>query len=209
MKKRRKRRKSTLFRRYFKASAVTVLGAFLFFGMTMMIFVAGQWWTDKVDTLTENARNISLSAEELLISDTEKNHSYLKSTLDIMCQATVSDYFISDIDGNIILCADKKNAVCERHGKIKVSQSHMQRAAAGGFSDYATMDEFGEGRFLVAVPVKNEGRTVGVVFAVEDAITGLLPYVSTILTAMFAIMFVALILVFFSIFRLQKALQIL
>ena len=205
MKKRLKRRKSTLFRRYFKASAVTVLGAFLFFGMTMMVFIAGQWWTEKVNTLTENARNISTSYAELLSSDSRESRSFLKTTLDIMCQATVSDYFISDLEGNIIICAEEKSNVCEKHRKIKVSDSHMERAISGGFSDYATVDEFGEGRFLVAVPVKNEGETVGVVFAVEDAITGLLPYVSSILTAMFTIMLVALILVFFSIFRLTKS----
>lgn len=205
MKKRLKRRKRTLFRRYFKASAGTVLGAFLFFGMMMMIFVAGQWWTEKVNTLTENARNISTSYAAYLSADSEESRSFLKTTLNIMCQATVSDYFISDLDGNIILCADEKSSVCEKHSELKVSQSHMERAVSGGFSDYATMDEFGEGRFLVAVPVKNNGEAVAVVFAVEDAITGLLPYVSSILTAMIAIMFVALILVFFSIYRLTKS----
>lgn len=205
MKKRLKRRKSTLFRRYFKASSVTVLGAFLFFGMTMMIFIAGQWWTERVNTLTRNARNISISYAEDLSTDSDESAAFVKTTLDIMCQATVSDYFIADLKGNVILCADEEKTVCEKHNELKVSESHMQRAVSGGFSDYATMDEFGEGRFLVAVPVKNKGEIVAVVFAVEDAITGLLPYVSSILTAMFAIMLIALILVFFSIFRLTKS----
>jgi len=201
----KKRRKSTLFRRYFKASAVTVLGAFLFFGMTMMIFIAGQWWTDKVDTLTGNARNISLSYSELLSEDSHQSKSFIKTTLNIMSKATVSDYFIAGLDGEVILCADEEKLVCENHNKLHVSKEHMERAVFGGFSDYATADEFGEGRFLVAVPVKNGGETVAVVFAVEDAITGLLPYVSTILMAMLSIMFIALILVFFSIFRLTKS----
>ena len=205
MKKRLKRRKSTLFRRYFKTSSVTVLGAFLFFGMTMMVFIAGQWWTERVDTLTRNARNISISYAEDLSTDSDESAAFVKTALDIMCQATVSDYFIADLKGNVILCADEEKTVCEKHNELKVSESHMQRAVSGGFSDYATMDEFGEGRFLVAVPVKNKGEIVAVVFAVEDAITGLLPYVSSILTAMFAIMLIALILVFFSIFRLTKS----
>ena len=205
MKNRLKRRKSTLFRRYFKASAVTVLGAFLFFGMTMMIFVAGQWWTEKVDTLTGNAKSISSSYAEFLSSGGRENKSSLKTLLGVMSKATLSDYFIADLDGNIVLCADDKKAVCDVHDAIQVSTAHMDRAVSGGFSDYATVDEFGEGRFLVAVPVKNESETVAVVFAVEDAITGLLPYVSTIVTAMFAIMFVALVLVFFSIYRLTKS----
>lgn len=200
----KKRRKGTLFRRYFKATSSTVLGAFMFFGMMMLIFVSGQWWTDKVDTLTRNARNISASYEQLLSDGGRQSMSFLKTTLNIMSQATVSDYFISDLEGNIILCADEKNTVCDRHKSLKVSQSHMERAVSGGFSDYATMDEFGEGRFLVAVPVKNDEGALAVVFAVEDAITGLLPYVSSILMAMFAIMFIALILVFFSIYKITK-----
>ncbi len=201
----KRRRKSTLFRRYFKASAVTVLGAFLFFGMMLMIFVSGQWWTDKVDTLTRNARNISASYSEFLSEDSNQSKNFLKSTLNIMSQATVSDYFISGLDGEIILCADGKGLVCEKHNGLHVSKEHMQNAVSGGFSDYATLDEFGEGRFLVAVPVKNEGETVAVVFAVEDAITGLLPYVSTIFMAMIIIMLFALVLVFVSIFRLTKS----
>ncbi len=200
----KRKRKRTLFRRYFKATSTTVLGAFMFFGITMMIFVSGQWWTDKVDTLTGNARNISISYSEVLSNGGKQSTAFLKTTLNIMSQATVSDYFISDLDGNVILCADEENRVCDKHKTLKVSESHMERAVSGGFSDYATRDEFGEGRFLVAVPVKNDNGTLAVVFAVEDAITGLLPYVSSIITAMVAIMFIALILVFFSIYRITK-----
>lgn len=199
MKNMLKRRKSTLFRRYFKASAVTVLGAFMFFGLTMLVFVAGQWWTDKVDTLTMNARDI---AESYL--DAQVDQRELKTTLKIMNRATASDYFVADLEGNMIFCDDGDVAVCDKHKKLVVSSVHMDRALAGGFSDYATMDEFGEGRFLVAVPVKNGEESVAVVFAVEDAITGLLPYVSSILSAMFGIMLIALMLVFVSIFRLTR-----
>lgn len=201
----RKRRKSTLFRRYFKASAVTVFSAFLFFGLMMMIFVAGQWWTEKVETLTRNARNISISYSEHLDAYSRDGKNLLKNTLNIMSQATVSEYFISDLDGKVVLCADGQSTVCDKHKGLEISASHMQRATSGGFSDYATLDEFGEGRFLVAVPVKSDGDAVAVVFAVEDAITGLLPYVSSILTAMFTIMLVALLLVFISIFRITRS----
>ena len=200
----KKRKKGTLFRRYFKATSSTVLGAFLFFGITMLIFVSGQWWTDKVDTLTANARDISVSYAQLFNDRKENSTDFLKTTLYIMGQATVSDYFISDLDGNVVLCPDGDNEVCESHKSLKVSKAHMERAVSGGFSDYATMDEFGEGRFLVAVPVKSDSGVVAVVYAVEDAITGLLPYVSSIITAMIAIMLFALVLVFFSIYRITK-----
>lgn len=200
----RTKRKSTLFRRYFKSSALIVFFAFLFFGFTMMIFVAGQWWTDKVDTLTRNARNVASSFSTVYEKEYEDGAAFIKSTLDVMNKATVSDYFISDIDGNIILCASKDDLVCEKHKSLIVSKQHMESAIEGGFSDYATVDEFGEGRFLVAVPVKVRGEAIGVVFAVEDAITGLLPYVSSIVTVVLAIMTIALIVVFFAIFIITK-----
>lgn len=201
----RKKRKSTLFRRYFKSASLIIFCAFLFFGFTMMVFVSGQWWNEKVETLTRNARNISISYAEMLEDGAENGEGYVKTTLDIVCQATVSDYFISDLEGNIILCADDEDAVCERHAALAVSEEHMKRAIDGGFSDYATLDEFGEGRFLVAVPVRSGDKAVAVVFAVEDAITGLLPYVSSIMTSAVAIMFVALLIVFLAIFIITRS----
>ena len=200
-----KKRQSTMFRRYFKSAALIIFCAFLFYGFTMMVFVSGQWWNEKVETLTRNARNISDSYVDILQDDNVKGKSYIKSTLDSMCQATVSDYFISDLSGNIILCADGEELVCERHGGLVVSEEHMKQAVDGGFSDYATVDEFGEGRFLVAVPVKNGNETVAVVFAVEDAITGLLPYVSSIMTSAVTIMFVAMLIVFLAVFFITRS----
>ena len=203
--KKLKKRKSTLLRRYFKSMALTISLALLFFGFLMMIFIAGQWWTDKVDTLTENARSIasvySSATEDSKVSD----EGLLKSTLSIMNSATKSDYFISDPEGNIILCAAEGADVCERHSNLKISKSHMESALDGGFSDYATLDEFGEGRFLVAVPIKVNGNPVAAVFAVEDAITGLLPYISSIMTAIFAILFLALLVIFLAIYFITKS----
>lgn len=201
--KKRKKRKSTFFHRYFKSSAITVLVAFIFFGFTIMIFIAGQWWNDKVDSLTSNSRNIASTCSRM-IKDENHDADLLKTNLIITSNATVSDYFICDIEGNVIICADETNLICKKHKELKVSESHMQRAVTGGFSDYATVDEFGEGRFLVAVPIKDGSDTVGVVFAVEDAITGLLPYISSIMTSIFAIMLIALIIVFIAIYFITR-----
>lgn len=203
--KRHKKRKSTLLRRYFKSMSLTISLALVFFGFTMMIFIAGQWWTDKVDALTENARSLATIYSNAADNNRDADDSLLKSTLSIMNAATNSDYFISDLDGNVIMCANENSGVCEKHKKLKISASHMSRAIDGGFSDYATMDEFGEGRFLVAVPIKTNDEVLGVVFAVEDAITGLLPYISSIMTTIMAIMFLALLVTFLAIYFITKS----
>ncbi|MGN0447820.1 MAG: sensor histidine kinase [Acutalibacteraceae bacterium] len=205
MKKKRNRKKSSLFKRYFKSSAITVLVAFMFFGLTIMIFVAGQWWTDKVDTLTNNAQNIASTYNGIVFDNNNKmDEEHLKITLSIMSQSTVSDYFITDTQGNVILCADEGDKVCDSHNEMTISKAHMDRALNGGFSDYATEDEFGIGRFVVAIPVKSEGEIFAVVFAIEDAVTGFLPYVSSIMTSMFAVMFLALVVVFIAIYFITK-----
>ncbi len=185
--------------------SLTISLALVFFGFTMMIFIAGQWWTEKVDVLTENARNIAAVYNRFADRSDPTDASLLKTTLTITNSATKSDYFISDLDGNVILCANENANVCEKHSDLKISDEHMKRALDSGFSDYATMDEFGEGRFLVAVPVKSDNKPVAVVFAVEDAITGLLPYISSITTAIMAIMFLALLVTFLAIFFITKS----
>ncbi len=200
----KKRKKSTLFRRYFKSSVITVLVAFIFFGFTLMIFIAGQWWNDKVENLTDNARNISDIYTDMLDGKTEMDEGFIKSTLNTINMATVSDYFISDLNGKVILCADENNTICNKHAELEISADHISRAIDGGFSDYSSMDEFGEGRFLVAVPVKTDNKPVAIVFAVEDAITGLLPYISSIMAAFWVITLITLIIVFTAIFFITK-----
>ncbi len=204
MKKRINRRKSSLFKRYFKSSAITVLIAFIFFGFTILIFISAQWWNDKVDVLTNNAKNLASMYNSSISEENLHDEKYLKTSLTIMSEATMSDYFVSDTTGKVVLCADKNNPTCQNHSEMAISKEHMQRALTGGFSDYATEDEFGIGRFVVAVPVKEGEKTVAVIFAVEDAITGLLPYVSSIMTSIMAITFTAIIVVFIAIYFITK-----
>lgn len=202
--KKLKRRKSTIFRRYYKSTVMSIAIALMFFGLTMMVFIAGQWWTEKFDSLSQNAKSIASVYSDMLLENDDAQEDQLKTTLDIMNQATLSDFFISDLEGNIVICAQDEGPVCEKHAKIRISESHIQRAVSGGFSDYATLDEFGEGRFLVAVPIRHNDETVAIVFAVEDAITGLLPYISSIMTTIVAAMFIALLIAFLGIYFITK-----
>ena len=56
-----------------------------------------------------------------------------------------------------------------------------------------TDEDFGIGKFVVAVPIKDGHKTVAITFAVEDAVTGLLPYVASISQYMaYAVCFVLL-----------------
>lgn len=209
MKKQKKDKKSNLFRRYFGVSAMTVLLGFIFIGLAMMFFVAGQWWTDKVDVLTRNARNIAVtysSMDEAKIRQADRGE-FMTNALELMHEATLSEYFIAAPDGSVIYCcdcADTDDVVCKVHSELKVSEAHMQRAIDGGFSDYTTEDEFGIGKFVVAVPIKVNGEVVAAAYAVEDAITGFLPYVAGIMKFMAYAILLALVVVFIAMYKTTK-----
>ena len=184
--KKRDKKKKILFRRFFGYSALTVLLGLVFIGFFVMFFTAGQWWTDRVDLLTRNAQNISESYAELITvgTKTESVDELTVTSLNFAHEATLSEYFITDVHGKVIYCCHgsvKKEKVCDKHKKLTVSKEHMDRAIDGGFTDYTTQDEFGIGKFVVAVPIKNGDEVVSVSYAVEDAITGFLPYVSGIM----------------------------
>ena len=181
---RRNLKKGSLFRRYFSYTASLIMVCLIALGFIMMIAISVQWWNDKVDTLMGNAREIEniISEEyENNIIGTTTGIRLLSNTLDIMCQATKSDYFVTDLDGNVTLCkgcVDFMHASeCAKHSVIKVTEKYMLKALDKGFADYATDDVFGVGQFVVAVPINVNGEVVGAVFAVEDAVSGLVPYV--------------------------------
>lgn len=181
---RRNLKRGSLFRKYFNYTASLIMVCLLSLGFIMMMAISVQWWNDKVDTLMSNAREIEnmISEEyENNIVGTQTGVRILSNTLDIMCQATNSDYFITDTEGNVTLCkgcVDFMHASeCATHSVIKVTDNYMVKALDKGFADYTADEVFGVGQFVVAVPINVSGEIVGSVFAVEDAITGLVPYV--------------------------------
>lgn len=161
-------------------------------GLVMIIFVSSQWWNDKTDTLVGNARNIISIAREYHLADSseaEHKKKLLSNTLSTMSSATKSDYFITDTEGNILVCENSINGYCADHSGMKLDETYMSRALKNGFTDFFSDDTFGRGKFVVAVPIagvdSRDGNSIGAVFAVENAIEGLLPYILGILQVFF------------------------
>lgn len=199
----RKKKVSNLFVRYFTISSFSVFVSFLLIALIMIFFIAAQWWTEKVDVLSKNARDI-VSVYSDLDMENDQDKDMITSTLQIMSTATQSEYFITDTRGEVLFCGDCESGNaenCDNHKDLVVGENTLFRANEGGFSDYITDEDFGMGKFVVSAPVKNtDGETVCVVFAVEDAITGLVPYVASISTAFLYSMLVVLVILFVAIF---------
>lgn len=196
-------KRGSLFRKYFGYTATLIMACLVVLGFVMTMAISIQWWNDKVDTLSSNA-----SVIENMVSEKYNNNSFnsqsdvviLANTLDIMSQATNSDYFVSDADGNVILCKgciDFANASkCPEHSKLKITQKYMLKALDKGFADYASDEVFGSGQFVVATPVRVGTESVGAVFAVEDAVSGLVPYVLGVIQIFFYSVLACLVLCF-------------
>ena len=198
----KKKKGTNLFVSYFSISALTVFLSFLFVSMTMVFFIAGQWWTDKVETLSRNADDIVAIYDYL--EEKEFDEPLVINTLKIMSRATQSEYFITDVNGDVFYCGDCESGYssnCKNHKDIVVSDDILKRTTTGGFSDYITDESFGIGRFVVSKLIKDSsGEVKCIVFAVEDAITGLVPYVASITKAFSLAMLFALALCFIAIF---------
>lgn len=206
-KSKRKKRGSNLFVKYFTISAATVFVSFIFVGFVMTLFIAAQWWTDKVDVLSKNAKDI-VDVYDYLDQTGEENEDLITGTLKIMSSATQSEYFITDPNGDVLYCGDcetGKSSTCKNHKDLVVASETLDRATDGGFSDYITDDDFGISRFVVAAPVTDsQDEVVCVVFAVEDAVTGLVPYVVGIAKAFSYATLFALVIVCIAIFLIAR-----
>ena len=208
-----KNRQNSIFRQYFLFTVLIVVGCLVVLGSAMIIFISAQWWNEKTETLTRNAQDIVHIMTELKdrdYADEKTSYELLSNTLSIMSKATMSDYFIVDSKGVVRICKDMDEyggaSECAEHGAMVIPEQYMTRALKNGFTDYATDDVFGLGKFVVAVPADLEKNGQMVVFAVEDAITGLLPYVLNIMLVFSLMTLVLLVLCFIIIYVLSKGL---
>lgn len=203
MKKRKIRRKNfkkgSLFRRYFGFTAIIVLGSLLLLGAVMIIFTANQWWNEKIETLVSKAQyvvDVIDNYHEEDVSENEKHADFIGTMLNTISNSSNSEFFLIDKEGRVQICDDYERSsdkhVCHTHSKLIVPEDMMKRALEGGFSDYIGTGVFGNGMFVVAVPLKYAGNEIGAVYGVEGAVDGLIPYIFSIVKTFFYTIIIAL-----------------
>ena len=202
MKKTRRKLNNAVFRRYFGITSLIVVVALIVLGLMMIVFTASQWWNEKTNALSGNATMIVETVQTLYAEDEfekEDNFNDFVETLRLVSAATDSDFFLVGENGRVIACTDcgriRKKSDCEYHAGLHITDDFLEKAMTRGFMDYVGNDIFGIGKFVVATSVDDD-PTHGVVFGVEDAITGLLPYVLSILKIFFFSLIAALVLSF-------------
>ena len=211
----RRRKRAGILRKYFFRSAVAVSAGFIIMSFIMMIFIGSQWWDEKNVSLNRNINNICETYVALSVhKNSEKSKAEaaaaemtLHNVLGTMGKATLSEYFITDINGDVLYCSDCEagNAHgCENHRNYNVADEHIKRALKGRFSDYISDEDFEIGSFVVVAPIMSGDTPVAVAFGVEDAITGLVPYSMRIIESFFYALIIALIAVFVALFVITR-----
>jgi hypothetical protein len=156
-----------LFRKYFVVVSMIIFLSFAILGGALMLFVANSWVGEREVMLRENAQSISDTTAELLESgymrDNERGSVLLIcNTLSILSDAVDADFFIADLDGQVLYCREllRPDMVvisgnCIIHGKYDISSEVLTEAVSGGFySTIGSLDGiYTSPHLVVAVPI--------------------------------------------------------
>ena len=210
MGKKRREKNQSLFKKYYSSMAALVTGVLVFMGFFITIVVSVQWWNDRVDDMKINAKELaSTVTTNVFKEDGDIERLELSDSLSTINNATNSDYFIIDTTGKVVVCQHSEenfsgDVGCEEHSEMVIDEEHLSRALKDGFSEYMPYSEMGFGLFILAVPIKQNDTSIGAVYAVKDAVSGLIPYVLSILETVFIVTIFALVLCFVVIYFLSK-----
>lgn len=141
---------------------------------------------------------------EVESSDRAVNAIVLGNDMAAFSSSTGADYFVTDIDGNIILCShffNNDGKVCEKHKQMKVREELVVTVKENPITQLSGIeDEDKSDTFIVGVPISHDGKIIAEVFGTIDAVGGLLPYVASLSKMIFIAAFLTLIIAFIIIY---------
>lgn len=204
MEKRTKKKKNLFFLRFYIVSGLVIMAAFIIFGLMTIAMITMHWWNEKMDMLNDNSESIATDyINAVYRQEDDLSTLLLGNDIQTISEATEADYFICDTSGKIIVCKEfleTNGRVCSKHSAIEISADLVERARRERFSSFRSLDDNIRDSFVVAMPIVYAGTVVGEVFAVEDAVQGLLPYVGSMFKMVFYAFLVALLVAYIIIY---------
>lgn len=168
-------KKGAFFFKYFFIFSAIVFISFFLIGTALMIFTSGFLRTHDRNNTSLYAKEIAGTMTELVDSsmttrNPEGSAFILLNSLDLMADCSGYDIFICNKDGSFAACSEMlsgfklNTASCEKHSNILLSNSYIQKAKNGGFSEFSTMDSFYNSVHSVSMePIKIKNEFTGVV----------------------------------------------
>ncbi len=204
MEKRTKKKKNLFFLRFYIVSGLGIMAAVIVFGLMTIAMITMHWWNEKMDMLNDNSQSIATDyINAVYRQENDLSTLLLGNDIQTISEATEADYFICDTSGKIIVCKEfleTNGRVCPKHSAIEISADLVERARRERFSSFRSLDDNIRDSFVVAMPIVYAGTVVGEVFAVEDAVQGLLPYVGSMFKMVFYAFLVALLVAYIIIY---------
>jgi len=220
--------RNTLFFKYFAITMAIIVVTIVAIAIVFLIFLANYWTGTSVDTLTRNVLNVSETAEDLFKSGKAENDNaeanlVLCNSLTMVSNAIDADVFMTNLNGDIILCKDLLNSnmevvnqgECHTHEGFTMPQRILLSTESEEDDSYYTMDEL-EGLYddlsiVVGTCINYKGSCIGYIYAVTPVSSGLGPYISGMINMFFGAsvisIVVALIMAYIFSYGLTKPLQ--
>ena len=195
------RRKYNLFFRYMGFSIASVTISFLVLYIIFLMFVSGNWNSDRMDVLTSNAMVIAEKTASLMSDDVTEEDSYdsalaLADTLNTVSDTIEADVFLCDAEGRLVLCRHMvdtqthtlQTGECETHSGFAMPSSILNKTSGNGYSTVASLPKpfSGAKQVIGGAQIIRSGMPSGYVYAISTSYNILSPY-SKNLTKMFVI----------------------
>ncbi len=215
---------SSLFKEYFTILSLVILICFTILGIALTFFVQNYWEDERIELLSENAKSISGTLVDLVSSEhAQKNPSnaalMICNDLTVLSQAIDADIFVCDTNGEVVYCKEMRlsdmvlyTGECPIHQKYKIPADIIESLDEEDFSGISTLDGvLSEKSFVYATPITLDGKTIGLVVAVQNVSDTMRPFLLSILeifglSSLFALM-VALVTVYFMSYEMTKPLR--
>ncbi|MBQ8062618.1 MAG: HAMP domain-containing histidine kinase [Clostridia bacterium] len=195
------RRRNNLFFRYMGFSIASVSISFLVLYIIFLLFVSGNWNSDRSEILQSNAMVIAEKTASLMADDITEEDSYatalaLADTLNTVSETIEADVFICDAEGHLVLCRHMidpqthtlQSGECSTHSGFDMPGSILKKTSGNGFSTVASLPKpfSGTRQVIGGAQVLVSGMPSGFVYAISTSYNILSPY-SKNLTRMFII----------------------
>lgn len=188
-----KNKKGSFFLKYFLLFSSIILVSFLVIGIALMIFATTTLSSQALEDAKTHATTLSQMTSGLLGSTTIQDNPKgavltMCKNVELMAESTNCDVFITDKDGNVIVCEHTLSGfeltsakACEIHEKIKVPSKYLQRVKNGAVTEFTTLDGAYESYHSVAmVPIYVDHTYQGICTVASPISDNLVTYIQKV-----------------------------
>lgn len=175
-----KKGKTNIFIKYFGLFAVIITISFTILGFSIMTFIRNYWQDEKTNLLSQNVDMVANSVPNFIPTTDEMtpvwngNKLMLANTLSVIEKSIKADIFITDIEGNVILCPERASGdvvsflKCQYHDSMIIQQKFLDQIKANRDAETIVRGTITNDKtlyFIVGSPVMIAGDVAGYVLS--------------------------------------------